>query len=251
MAVTGRQKALKDAFIETRGFWNPFWESMLGLDADFFEAYLAFAAVPWKSGPLEPKVKEFIYVAVDSSTTHLYIPGLRAHMRKAIEYGATRAELMEVLQLTSVLGIHSCTEGVPVLLQELEDAGQKVEMSLDPARQQLKDDFIAARGYWNVFWDGVLVLDPAYFEAYLRFSSVPWTTGTLEPKIKELIYVAIDAATTHLYIPGLRQHIRNAIGYGATKAEIMEVFELASVVGIHSCTEGVPVLLEEAANAGI
>lgn len=249
--MSDRQKALKGGFIEARGFWNPFWEGLLSLDPDFFEAYLSFAAVPWKTGPLEPKVKEFIYIAVDASTTHLYMPGLRQHMRKAIELGATRAELMEVLELTSVLGIHSCTEGVPILLQELEQAGQKVDDRLDRQRQQLKDDFIAVRGYWNDFWHGILLLDPAFFQAYLRFSSVPWTTGTLPPKIKELIYIAIDAATTHLYLPGLRQHIRNALGHGATREEIMEVFELASVLGIHSCTEGVPVLLEEAAKAGI
>lgn len=109
----------------------------------------------------------------------------------------------------------------------------------------LRDRFIAQRGYWNPFWEGLLTADPDFFEAYLAFSSVPWTNGVLEPKVKELIYTAIDASTTHLYEPGLRQHIRNALGYGATKAEIMEVLELTSVLGIHTCTLGVPVLLEE------
>lgn len=79
---------------------------------------------------------------------------------------------------------------------------------------------------------------------------MPWQKGPLEPKMKELIYIAIDAATTHLYEPGLRQHMRNALKYGATKEEIMEVLELVSVLGIHACTLGVPVLLEELAAAG-
>jgi alkylhydroperoxidase/carboxymuconolactone decarboxylase family protein YurZ len=112
-------------------------------------------------------------------------------------------------------------------------------------QRQLRQDFVEARGYWNPFWDGLLTLDPDFFEAYLNFSAVPWRKGVLEPKIKELIYTAIDAATTHLYEPGLRTHIRNALRYGATKEEIMEVLELVSVLGIHSCTLGVPVLLEE------
>jgi alkylhydroperoxidase/carboxymuconolactone decarboxylase family protein YurZ len=81
----------------------------------------------------------------------------------------------------------------------------------------------------------------------LNFSSIPCETGVLEPKVKELIYVAIDASTTHLYEPGLRQHVRNAIRYGASKEEIMEVYELTSVLGIHTCTLGVPVLLDELA----
>jgi alkylhydroperoxidase/carboxymuconolactone decarboxylase family protein YurZ len=63
--------------------------------------------------------------------------------------------------------------------------------------------------------------------------------------VKEFIYIAIDASTTHLYEPGLRQHIRNALRYGATREEIMEIYELTSAVGIHTCTLGVPVLLEE------
>jgi alkylhydroperoxidase/carboxymuconolactone decarboxylase family protein YurZ len=116
---------------------------------------------------------------------------------------------------------------------------------LTERQRELRDAFISERGYWNEFWDGLLTLDPEFFQAYLQFSAVPWRNGTLEPKIKELIYIAIDAATTHLYEPGLRQHIRNAIKYGATREEVMEVLELVSVLGIHACTLGVPILLEE------
>ena len=90
-----------------------------------------------------------------------------------------------------------------------------------------------------------MALDTAFFTAYLELSGVPWRSGTLLPKEKELVYIAIDAATTHLYEPGLRQHIKNALRHGATREEIMEVYELTSVLGIHTCTLGVPVLLEE------
>jgi alkylhydroperoxidase/carboxymuconolactone decarboxylase family protein YurZ len=121
-------------------------------------------------------------------------------------------------------------------------------MELSERQRELRESFVEARGYWNPFWDGLLSLDPDFFEAYLNFSAVPWRNGTLEPKMKELIYIAIDASTTHLYEPGLRTHMRNALGYGATKEEIMEVLELVSVLGIHSCTLGVPILLEELAN---
>ena len=117
-------------------------------------------------------------------------------------------------------------------------------------QRELKDDFEEKRGYWHPFWDDVLLLDPEFFEAYTQFSSVPWVSGVLEPKVKELIYTAFDVSATHLYVPGLRPHIKNAIGYGATREEILEVIELASVIGIHSCTVGVPILIEELAAAG-
>ena len=53
-----------------------------------------------------------------------------------------------------------------------------------------------------------------------------------------------------MYVPGLRQHIENALGYGATPAEVMEVFELATPIGIHTFTSGLPILLEELERAG-
>jgi alkylhydroperoxidase/carboxymuconolactone decarboxylase family protein YurZ len=93
----------------------------------------------------------------------------------------------------------------------------------------------------------MLALDAEFFAAYTQFSSVPWVSGTLEPKIKELIYTAFDVSATHLYVLGLRQHIRNALDYGATREEIMEVIELASGLGIHAANVGVPILIEELA----
>ena len=240
-----RRKQLRDRYIEERGFWTPLWEGVLELDPDFFEAYIGFSSVPWRSGPLEPKVKEFVYIAIDAAATHLFVPGIRQHIRNALEHGATREEIMEVLELTSTLGIHACNIGVPILVEELEAAGQPLERELSERQRALQADFTAKRGYWHQFWDDVLALDPDFFEAYTQFSSVPWTCGVLEPKVKELIYTAFDVAATHLYEPGLRQHIRNALDLGATKEEIMEVIELVSVIGIHSCAVGVPILLEE------
>jgi len=249
--LSDRQRRLKQEFIDNRGYWGELWDKVLELSPEFFAAYMKFSSVPWKTGTLEPKVREFVYIAIDVSTTHLYEPGLRVHLQNALRYGATEQEIMEVYQLVSVLGIHTCTTGVPILCEELEAAGRGDELggALDDRRLALKQTFIDNRGYWSGFWDRLLELSPDFFEAYMEFSSVPWKTGTLEPKVREFIYIAIDCATTHLYEPGLRQHIRNALGYGATKEEIMEVFQLVSVLGIHTCTTGVPIMAEEVAKA--
>ncbi|WP_454752691.1 carboxymuconolactone decarboxylase family protein [Cupriavidus necator] len=58
---------------------------------------------------------------------------------------------------------------------------------------------------------------------------------------------ALGAAATHLYKPGIKTHMRNAIRHGATQHEIMEVLEIASVIGIHGALIGVP-MLEESFN---
>jgi alkylhydroperoxidase/carboxymuconolactone decarboxylase family protein YurZ len=247
---TERKKQLRDEFIEARGYWNEFWDALLELDEGFFEAYTRFSSVPWKHGPLDPKIKEFVYIAVDAAATHLYVPGIRQHIRQAISHGATAEEIMEVLELTATLGIHACNIGVPILLDELEAAGQTVSRELSARQEEIRAEFTAKRGYWNSFWDEMLLLDAEFFAAYTQFSSVPWVSGTLEPKVKELIYTAFDVSATHLYVSGLRQHIRNALDYGATREEVLEVIELASVIGIHSCTVGVPILVEELGAGG-
>jgi alkylhydroperoxidase/carboxymuconolactone decarboxylase family protein YurZ len=119
---------------------------------------------------------------------------------------------------------------------------------LDARREALKASFIENRGYWHPSWEGLLELDPEMFETYVEFSSVPWRTGVLEPKVKELMYCAFDAAATHLYVPGLKLHMRNALRYGATKEEIMEMLEIVSVIGIHGAQLAAP-LLEQALDA--
>ena len=248
VALTDEQQQVKDEFIAVRGTWSEAWQDVLELDPAFLRAYLHFSAVPWQKNHLEPKVKEFIYIAVDSAATHLYEPGIRQHIRAALDLGATGAEIMEVLELTSTLGIHASNIGVPLLLEVLTEEGKRTGPApLSEKQEQLKAEFTRNRGYWHTFWDGLLELDPELFEAYVEFSSVPWKTGVLEPKVKEFIYTAFDASATHLYVPGLRLHMQNAVRLGATAEELMEVLEIASVIGIHAATVAVPILAEELA----
>ncbi|MFC6744616.1 carboxymuconolactone decarboxylase family protein [Methylobacterium persicinum] len=72
----------------------------------------------------------------------------------------------------------------------------------------------------------------------------------LEPKMKEFVYCAFDAAATHLYVPGLKLHMRNALGYGATREELMEVLEIVSLIGMHGAEMAAPILREELARQG-
>jgi len=106
-----------------------------------------------------------------------------------------------------------------------------------------------AKGDWNPLWDELRKLDPDYLEAFLNFRSIPHEKGPLPQKYKELIMIAINAATTHLYGPGTRRHMQNALKAGATKEEIFETIQLTSVMGIHSMNLAVPMLIEEVAKA--
>ena len=99
--------------------WNPIWEQFRELDPDFLEAYLAFRSVPQTQGPLEQKYKELILIAINAATTHLYGPGVRRHIQNALKAGASLEEILETIQLTTVMGIHSCNLAIPILMEEV------------------------------------------------------------------------------------------------------------------------------------
>jgi alkylhydroperoxidase/carboxymuconolactone decarboxylase family protein YurZ len=70
-------------------------------------------------------------------------------------------------------------------------------------------------------------------------------SGVMPPKETELLSIAFDASYTHMYAPGTRRHIHNALAAGATMEEIMEVLKLCVALGIQACNLGVPILAEE------
>jgi alkylhydroperoxidase/carboxymuconolactone decarboxylase family protein YurZ len=87
---------------------------------------LALAIAPAVAGVLDPKTIELIGIALDASCTHMYAPGVRRHIQRALKAGATRQEITAVLQLASLQGLHSMCLGAPILLEELEaDPGRK------------------------------------------------------------------------------------------------------------------------------
>lgn len=237
---------LKARVLDTIGYWDEAQDAVAEFDLGFLESWYRMAAVPVCKDHLGAKVRAFVALAASAAATHLYAPGIRRQVRNALKAGASREEVMEVLQLTATLGIHACNIGVPVLLEVLEEAGVREEQAPLTKRQEtLKADFTRDRGYWHSFWDGLLELDPDFFERYLDFSAYPWRQGELPPKVRELIYCAFDAAATHLYVPGLKMHMHNAIGYGATKEELIEVLEIVSLIGIHGAEAGAIIVRDE------
>ena len=241
--MTESVDALRAEFESAHGYWSESLADVARLDPRFFRSYLELSTVPSRTNALDPKTRALVGLAIDANATHMFVPGIRRHTAQAVELGATDDEIMEVLELSATLGIHAANAGVPILLGVLAETGDAPDVfDLDERQQQLKADFEANRGYWNPIWDGVLKLAPDFFEAYLDFSSVPWKHGGLEPKVKELIYCAFDCSATHLWLPGLELHMRNALGYGATPLEIMEVIQIASVLGTHAFELAMPAL---------
>lgn len=107
------------------GNWNPDWEPFARLDPAWTEKVIAMAIAPAVAGALDAKTIELIGIAIDASCTHLYAPGVRRHIQRALKAGATKDEITAVLQLASLQGLHSICVGGPILLEELEAAEQR------------------------------------------------------------------------------------------------------------------------------
>lgn len=259
MASEPHRKQLEERFAAKLGpeALHEGWSSLLRLDPEFFNASVSLASVPRQKSHLSRKDQALIGLAIDSAATHLYTPGIRTHVAAAIKEGATVHEVLEVIELSSSLGIHACNIGVPLLVEVLKEEGKyhdEITKPFDENQERLKQDFTEKRGYWHTFWEDFLRLDPEFFEAYLEFSSVPWVKkvpggeaggrGALSPKLKEFVYCAFDCASTHLYVPGLKLHMRNALGYGATPQEIVEVLEIATLLSIHTAHVAAPIIEE-------
>ena len=118
-------------------------------------------------------------------------------------------------------------------------------------KKAFREEYRAARGYWAEFNEGLLQYAPQWQEAYLEYSACPARTGPLSSRMRELIYVAVDGSTTHLFQAGLEIHIALALEAGCTPGELVEVLQLATLQGIDSVALGMDILREELAEAEI
>ena len=252
--MTERQEQIKQKFINDRGAWkwSAMWDTILELDEDIVESYATYSSVPDKRNYLDVRVRKFIYIAIDSITGSLNTSGLKNHMKHALQLGVSKREILEVLEITSMIGAATYSMGVPLLIDALQQRGISIAArELTEKQKQLKADYIAKHnGYWTDEKENILKLDPEYFESFTAFEETPWKSGILTPKEKELVYIAVHAAPVSLNRNELQYHIEQALNHGAQVNEIIEVFELVSTLGIHSITIGVPILKEALTELG-
>ena len=213
--------------------WDPAWA----------ETCTRTVTNPWRSGVLSRKLVELIAVGLNAACTNLNPEGTRRHIRRALAAGATRDEILLVLKCAAVMSIHSCSLGAPILLEEAKSAGARPPEK--PAAPTPACDKMKAIGQWNAAWDPFYQLDPAWTDEFMATGAGIYASGVLPAKEVELLSIALDASYTHMYAPGTRRHIHNALKAGATIEEIMEVLKLCVVQGVQALNLGVPILAEE------
>jgi len=230
------------------GPWDKALDPLRNWDASWLAISVTMTSDPWFGGILPRKFVELVGVALNAACTNLNPEGTRRHIRAALAAGAKREEILMVLKMASVLAIHSCSLGAPILLEEAKAAGVKPAPRASgptPACDRMK-----AAGQWNAAWEPFFELDPQWTDEFMATGVAIYASNTFTPKEVELLSIAFDASYTHMYAPGTRRHIKAALKVGATVEEVMEVLKLCVVQGVQACNLGVPILAEELERIG-
>jgi alkylhydroperoxidase/carboxymuconolactone decarboxylase family protein YurZ len=212
-----------------------------------FEAAATFWRSAFEGTHLSARMKELILVALHASPSSVNEQAIERHVARARAAGATDADILDVLLSIVGLANHALYFAIPVLLDEFKANGRDLDAQLpDLTRdaEAIRDDFIKTRGFWNEQRDQLARLMPGYFKALSKLSAEPWKSGSLAPKERELIYIAIDCSITHTHETGLRMHIRNAIRHGVTREEVLETLQLCSLMGMESYILGCQAMMK-------
>ena len=215
--------------------WGPWGPDVAAARAE------ALAQIPAgaPAGPgLAPRLAALITLGCAASATTLDRDGMRAAAEQALAAGATPEEVHEAVVLVAAIGVHALHEGSRVVAEVLRERGDPRLTGEPDARAAALLEPILADPYWQRleaelpgFLDALARLSPDMFEAFREYCAVPWRSGTLRAKEKEMIYLSVDAMPTHRYLPGLRLHVRNALDRGATRAEIVDALDIAAAAG--------------------
>ncbi|AFK64331.1 hypothetical protein TKWG_23700 [Advenella kashmirensis WT001] len=241
------QEQIKAHFIAQRGYWRPWTQAILRHKPQFLDRYASYAGYPAQHGPLPGRLVELIYIALDSSATHLYPTGLRTHLDFARKAGVSAADVFDVLHIVATQGLSHVYDAVGILAQEagLEpDAAMSVQQ-----RERVLQHFQET----PAFMETLAQLDPGYLDVLLDFieeqNGQP-ASGGLTPTERRLIEVALAACFTGFNETMLRIRIRGALKMGISQAQLLQAIQLGAHLSLHGTALGANTF-EESVQSGV
>jgi len=175
-----------------------------------------------------------VTLCLDALVTQLESTRLDARISIAAQV-LSEQQIIAILQLTSVAGLHSVSTGAPALAEEARARFGAVELTAEQERVRHAFENEGPRPRpMDAMYRSILERDPEYFEAFRAWIDHPWRSGALDHGTLHLVCIALDIACTHLYESGFRRHVREALDLGVSADEIFEVIEIASVEGLRS-----------------
>ena len=207
------------------------------------EADVLTAPIP-DGAPLDPLGAALVTLAVSASVTTLDRSAVAAAITQCFGAGASPAQVQEILALTSGLGVHTLMVTARDVLEAASARGLiDAEAPLDADRQALWDRHVGTDPFWTGFsaelpgfLEAMLRLSPDMFTGFFDYCAIPWRSGTVRARIKELAAMACDAAPSHRFRPGFRVHLKNAIALGIGRMAILQALDIAAAAPEHRGT---------------
>ncbi len=194
--------------------------------------------------PLDAHAAALITLAAAVCVTALDRAEIRVAINRAFDAGASTAQIQEIIALSSGLGVHSLMASATVVLEEAAQRGlMKPGAPLDMEKQTLWDKHVGNDPFWTSFaeelpgfLEAMLLLSPDIFTGFFNYCAIPWRSGTVRARVKELAALACDATPSHRFRPGFRVHLKNAIKLGVGKTAIFQTLDIAASAPEHRGT---------------
>lgn len=195
-----------------------------------------------EEGPgLSDQDRALVSLGLASALPCLNPADVEAAIDAAFRHGASPAQVQEVVSLVSGLGVHSLMVSAAAIVKRAELAGVALDLPFTAEQQSVWDARVGDDPFWLAmetelpgFLRAMLLLSTSQFEAFFDYCSVPWKSGTVRARVKELVALATDAMPTHVFMPGLRLHLANAVKLGAGRKAILECIALAAAAPAHT-----------------
>ncbi|RQW40038.1 carboxymuconolactone decarboxylase family protein [Novosphingobium sp. LASN5T] len=195
--------------------------------------------------PLDALGCALVTLAVAASVTALDRAATASAIAECFDAGGSIGQIQEILALASGLGVHTLMVTATAVLEAASARGLiDAAAPLDAERQALWDRHVGADPFWNGFsaelpgfLEAMLRLSPDIFTGFFEYCAIPWRSGTVRARVKELAALACDAAPSHRFRPGFRVHLKNAIALGIGRRAIMQAMDIAAAAPEHRGTD--------------
>ncbi|HXC38952.1 MAG TPA: carboxymuconolactone decarboxylase family protein [Burkholderiales bacterium] len=196
------------------------WVKIMGTYAPALKKeFLGLVAASGRRGKCSEKLKHLIWVAGDSVVTHLYAPGAALHAEEALDNGATIGEVMDTLRIASLPLANGLKVGHSVLASVLRESGSQAGAETAAA------------------------FSPEFMRAYHTFAT-SGSPGGLDERSRCLITLSVVSCPAIADREAIERSVREALKLGIDPEQILEVMELATLIGTHAFASGLDRMAE-------
>jgi alkylhydroperoxidase/carboxymuconolactone decarboxylase family protein YurZ len=194
--------------------------------------------------PLDALSEALVRLGLAVAVTSLDRDAIDAAIGGAFDAGASPAQVQEVIALVSGLGVHSLMMSAVSVLEAARTRGLiETDDRLTESEHDLWNYHVGDDPFWigfeaetPGFLDALLKLSPDLFTGFFAYCAIPWKSGAVRARTKELIAMAVDATPMHRFLPGFKVHLQNALSLGAGRVAVKEVLALAAAAPPHQGT---------------